>query len=200
MRCPFCHHRDSRVTDSRASDDGIRRRRECVSCGERYSTVETVQLATLQIVKRDGRREDFSREKLFTGLRRACTKLPVSMAELDAIVDDIQNRITADGRAEVSSSVVGELAMDALRPLDHIAYIRFASVYRSFSDIATLKEAVEALEHGHVQSAESRSLQLSLLERAGGEEPRPLGDGAEPGPAGGRAARNGKAERMTGTI
>lgn len=164
MRCPFCQHRDSRVTDSRAVDDGIRRRRECVACGERFSTIETVQLAALQIVKRDGRREDFSREKLLAGLRRACAKRPISMAELDAVVDDIQTRITADGRAEVASAYLGELAMDALRQLDHIAYIRFASVYRAFTDIAMLKEAVEALEDGTVQSVEAQSLQLSLID------------------------------------
>jgi transcriptional repressor NrdR len=164
LRCPFCQHRDSRVTDSRAADEGIRRRRECVSCGERFSTVETVQLATLQIAKRDGRREDFSREKLLGGLRRACTKRPISVAQLDDIVEQIQGRVTADGRAEIPSSLIGELAMDSLRELDHIAYIRFASVYRSFSDIASLKEALEALEDGRIQSMEERSLQLSLLD------------------------------------
>jgi transcriptional repressor NrdR len=175
LRCPFCQHRDSRVTDSRASDDGIRRRRECIACGERFSTTESVQLATLQIVKRDGRREDFNREKLLAGFRRACTKLPISVVELEALVDDIQARITADGRAEVPSALIGELAMDALRQLDHIAYIRFASVYRSFSDIQTLKEAVEALEQGRVQSAEAQSLQLSLIEESEPQEPHVLG-------------------------
>lgn len=133
-----------------------------------------MQLATLQIVKRDGRREDFSREKLLAGFRRACTKLAIPVAELEALVDDIQARITADGRAEVPSAHLGELAMDALRQLDHIAYIRFASVYRSFSDIQTLKDAVEALEQGRVQSAESQSLQLSLIEESDSQEPHVL--------------------------
>lgn len=174
MRCPFCHHRDTRVTDSRASNEGIRRRRECIACGERFTTVETVQLATLQIVKRDGRREDFNREKLLAGLRRACTKRRVSVAELDEIVEDIQAKVTADGRPEIPSDTIGELAMDALRELDHIAYIRFASVYRSFSDIASLKEAVEALESGHLQSMEARSLQLSLMDESTGDEPDPI--------------------------
>jgi transcriptional repressor NrdR len=171
MRCPFCQHHDSRVTDSRAATEGIRRRRECVSCGERFTTLEIPQLSTLQIVKRDGRREDFSREKLLAGLRRACTKRPVSVSQLDEIVESIQARVTADGRAEVPSATIGELAMDALHELDHIAYIRFASVYRSFSDIATLKEAVEALEDGRILDAEARSLQLSLLEQATDEAP-----------------------------
>lgn len=177
MRCPFCQHRDSRVTDSRANEDGIRRRRECVSCGDRFTTVETVQLATLQIVKHDGRREDFSREKLLAGLRRACTKRPVPATELDAVVEHIQAQITADGRAEIPSNRIGELAMEALRTLDHIAYIRFASVYRSFSDIATLKEAVEALESGRVPGPESHSMQLSLLSESHGDgAPTPIDD------------------------
>lgn len=179
MRCPFCQHRDSRVTDSRAADEGIRRRRECMACGERFTTVETVQLATLQLVKRDGRREDFSREKLLAGLRRACWKRPVPMAELEAIVDEIQTRITADGRAEVPSSLVGELTMDALRQLDHIAYIRFASVYRSFTDIAALREAVEALEEGRVQSLEAQTLQLPLLEGAEASDSPPYRPGED---------------------
>ena len=189
MRCPYCQHRDSRVTDSRGADEGVRRRRECVACGERFTTIETVQLATLQIVKRDGRREDFNREKLLSGLRRACTKRPISVSQLDDIVEQIQGKVSADGRAEMPSSLIGELAMDALHELDHIAYIRFASVYRSFSDIASLKAAVEALESGRVPSAEERSLQLSLLEEEQQQQderaPRPL-RGARPQAAGDR--------------
>ncbi len=164
MRCPFCQARDSRVTDSRSTDDGIRRRRECSMCGERFSTVEMPQLSTVQIVKKDGRREEFSRDKLMAGLRRACTKRPISVAELDGVVADIEARVMSDGRAEVPSSVVGELAMDHLRSLDHIAYIRFASVYRSFSDLDTLKEALTALEEGRVPSIEERTLQLPLID------------------------------------
>lgn len=169
MRCPFCQARDSRVTDSRSTDDGIRRRRECSLCGERFSTVEMPQLSTVQIVKKDGRREEFSREKLMAGLRRACTKRPISVAELDSIVADIESRVMSDGRAEVPSSVVGELAMDHLRSIDQIAYIRFASVYRSFSDLETLKEALTALEEGRVPSIEERNLQLPLIDE--GSEP-----------------------------
>lgn len=164
MRCPFCQARDSRVTDSRANDDGIRRRRECSICGERFSTIEVPQLSTVQLVKKDGRREEFSREKLMAGLRRASTKRPISVSELEGVVVDIEARVMADGRAEVPSSVVGELAMDHLRSLDHIAYIRFASVYRSFSDLETLKEALSALEEGRVPSIEERTLQLPLID------------------------------------
>lgn len=162
MRCPFCHFRDSRVTDSRSNDDGIRRRRQCIACGERFTTVETVQLSTVQVVKKDGRREDFSREKLVSGLRKACSKRNISVAELDAVALEIEAKVASDGRPEIPSQFVGELAMDALRKLDHIAYIRFASVYRPFSDIESLKEAVQALESGHIPTLEERSLQLAL--------------------------------------
>lgn len=171
MRCPHCHYRDSRVTDSRANDDGIRRRRQCIACGERFSTVETVQFSSVQILKRDGRREEFSREKLLRGLRAACAKRDISVARLDLLVAEIEARVTGDGRPEVPSEVVGELAMDALRKVDHIAYIRFASVYRSFADIDSLKEAVEQLEQGRVPSYEERTMQLELP--VAQQEPRP---------------------------
>ena len=178
MRCPHCHFRDSRVTDSRASDDGIRRRRQCIACGERFSTVEAVQFSTVQILKRDGRREEFSREKLLRGLRSACAKRNISVQQLEALADEIEAKVNADGRPEVPSQVVGELAMDALRRLDHIAYIRFASVYRSFTDIESLKEAVEALEQGRVPSVEERELQLGFPDSsaAGPRGPRLLQD------------------------
>ena len=166
MRCPYCHFRDSKVTDSRANDDGIRRRRQCIACGERFTTVETVQFSTVQILKRDGRREEFSREKLLRGLRSACAKRNISVAQLEAIVSDIEAKVNSDSRPELPSQVVGELAMDALRRLDHIAYIRFASVYRSFTDIESLKEAVEALESGRVPTPEERDLQLAFPDAA----------------------------------
>ena len=162
MRCPYCQFRDSRVTDSRANDDGIRRRRMCIACGERFTTVESVQLSTVQIVKKDGRREDFNREKLLAGFRKACSKREVSVAQLEDMVAEIEAKIAADGRPEIPSTVVGELAMDALRKADHIAYIRFASVYRPFSDIASLREAVVALEEGRIPTLEEKTLQLPL--------------------------------------
>jgi transcriptional repressor NrdR len=162
VRCPYCHARDSKVTDSRASDDGIRRRRQCIACGERFSTFEAVQLSVVQVIKRDGRREDFNREKLLAGLRKACSKRNVSVAQLDLMVSDIEAKVMADGRAEVPYTFLGELAMDALRKTDHIAYVRFASVYRTFSDIASLKEFVIAVEEGRIASHEEKSLQLAL--------------------------------------
>ncbi len=168
MRCPYCHTRDSRVTDSRANDDGIRRRRQCISCGERFTTTEIVQLVTFQVVKKDGRREDFVREKLLGGLRKACSKREVSVAQLELVVAEIEAKVTAESHAEVPASYIGELAMDALRELDHIAYIRFASVYRPFTDIESLKEAVLALETAPTSA--DRTVQLTLPAAAGGDD------------------------------
>lgn len=194
MRCPYCHFRDSRVTDSRANDDGIRRRRQCIACGERFTTVEAVQLTTVQIIKKDGRREDFSRDKLYGGLRRACEKLPIAVAQLDDMVDEIEARVTADGRAEIPSPFIGELAMDALRGLNHIAYIRFACVYRSFTDFASLKSAIADVEEGRIPTAEEKTLQLPLLsDEEDPRRPRPLIPEPEtrptPGPLGHVGAR-----------
>ncbi|MGE5594450.1 MAG: transcriptional regulator NrdR [Hyphomicrobiales bacterium] len=172
LRCPYCHFRDSRVTDSRASDDGIRRRRQCTACGERFTTLETVQLSVVQVVKKDGRREDWNREKVLAGLRKACSKRSISVAQLEGMVAEIEARVNADGRPEVPSTFVGEVAMDVLRKVDHIAYIRFASVYRAFTDLESLKEAVEALEEGRVASLQERTLQLPLPDGAAEERPR----------------------------
>jgi transcriptional repressor NrdR len=170
VRCPYCHFRDSKVTDSRANDDGIRRRRQCIACGERFTTTETVLLSTVQVIKKDGRREDWNREKLLAGIRKACSKRSISVAQLELMVADIEARVMADGRAEVPSNFVGEIAMDVLRKNDHIAYIRFASVYRAFTDIESLKEAVIALEEGRVPTVEEKTLQLPL---PGAEEQHP---------------------------
>lgn len=159
MRCPFCQTRDSRVTDSRAAEDGIRRRRECFSCGERFTTFEAVLVATVQVVKRDGRREEFRRDKLLAGLRKACSKREVAAFQIEAAALEIEARVLADGRPEVPSTLLGELAMESLRSLDHIAYIRFASVYRPFADLTALKEAVEALEGG---TGEPSTVQLQF--------------------------------------
>ena len=181
MRCPFCHSDNSRVTDSRGNADAVRRRRECTGCGERFSTLETVLRSTVQVVKKDGRREDFDREKLLAGLRSACAKRTVSSEQLDSVVADIEARVSRDGRLEVPSTTIGELAVEALRLLDHIAYIRFASVYRSFTDVDSLKEALEALDEGGVPAFDQSRLQLPLPEDvsrevhvAPSQEPVPL--------------------------
>lgn len=171
MRCPYCSFRDSKVTDSRATDDGIKRRRQCFACGERFTTFEAVQLSVVQVVKKDGRREDFNREKVLAGLRKACSKRNVSVAQLELMVSEIEATVLADGRAEVPAAFVGEVAMEALRKTDHIAYIRFASVYRPFTDLESLKAAVEALEDGHVAAHADQNLQLSLPGAALEERP-----------------------------
>ena len=147
MRCPQCESRDSRVVDSRDLDDAatIRRRRECSACGARFTTHERIEAARLMVVKRDGIRQEFDRDKLAAGLRKALTRRPVPAGAAERAADEIESAVRAGGNAEVDSARVGELAMEKLRALDHIAYIRFASVYQSFEDLATLKREVDSL-------------------------------------------------------
>jgi len=147
MHCPQCESRDSRVVDSRDLDDAatIRRRRECLACGARFTTYERIEAARLVVIMRDGVRQEFDREKLAAGLRKALTRRPVSEGAADRAVDEIEAALRAGGTSEVESARVGELAMGKLRVLDHIAYIRFASVYQSFEDLATLKREVDSL-------------------------------------------------------
>jgi len=146
MRCPFCGHSDTRVVDSRDIESGesIRRRRECSSCGQRFSTYERVALS-LQVVKRDGRREEFDRQKLVTNMWKACEKRDLPVEAVEAIARNIEHRVHRLGTAEVPSTVVGEYAMEALRDLDQIAYIRFASVYKSFADLDDMRAEMEKL-------------------------------------------------------
>lgn len=147
MRCPQCGARDSRVVDSRDLDDAatIRRRRECGACATRFTTYERVEAARLVVVKRDGLRQEFDRDKLATGLRKALTRRPVHDAAADIAADEIEAELRAAGMTEVPSSRIGALAMEKLRGIDHIAYIRFASVYQSFEDLEDLKREVDAL-------------------------------------------------------
>ena len=137
MKCPFCGTLDNRVIDSRLSQGGevTRRRRECEACGRRYTTYERVEQVLPFVIKKDGRREPFDRLKILGGLRRACEKRPVSSEQLEALVDRIEREMVETGDKEVSSAAVGERIMDGLRNLDQVAYVRFASVYRSFKDI-----------------------------------------------------------------
>jgi transcriptional repressor NrdR len=148
MKCPHCSHADSKVTDSREVDDTIRRRRECLDCGFRFTTYERVHTGNLVILKKDRRREAFDREKLAAGLRKACEKRPLPTGTIEKIVDEIESDLLRRGRAEITSTAVGEAVMDSLRALDHIAYIRFASVYRDFEDITSLKREVDTLIAG----------------------------------------------------
>ncbi len=144
MKCPYCEHADSRVIDSRESSDGIRRRRQCVACGQRFTTYERLQPQVF-VVKKDQRREEFSKEKLLSGLRKACEKRPLPAATVEAVADEIENGLLGMGKAEIPSSVIGDMVMERLRELDKIAYIRFASVYRDFADLDELKSELETL-------------------------------------------------------
>jgi transcriptional repressor NrdR len=143
MRCPFCAKDDSKVIDSREADDGIRRRRECLSCGRRFTTYERVQTAYLMVVKKDGRREEFSREKLRNGIRRSCAKLPVPETEVERIVEEVEATLLARGVAEVPYTEVGDLVMDSLRELNYAAYVRFASHYKDFVSLEELQAELE---------------------------------------------------------
>ena len=149
MRCPFCGRSESRVVDTREVGDGIRRRRECQDCGQRYTTYEHVAKVNLLVVKRDDRREAFDRQKLFEGIWKACAKRPIAAEEIDRMVDGIESSLYSLGQSEVPSRVIGEMVMDRLSTMDAVAYVRFASVYRSFADLETLKREVDRmLERG----------------------------------------------------
>ena len=143
MKCPFCSVGDSRVVDTREVGDGIRRRRECQACRQRFTTYERVAKINLLIVKRDGRREPFDRQKLFEGLVRACAKRPVSTEQIDDLVSEIESNLYHLGKAEIPSRVIGEMVIERLRGLDGVAYVRFASVYRSFANLQVLKREIE---------------------------------------------------------
>ncbi len=161
MRCPFCGFSDSKVTNSREADSGIRRRRECRQCGVRFTTYERVQSTALMVSKQDGRREEFNREKLVGGLRKACTKRPIPSRTVEKMVEDIETELQQLGLGEVPSSKIGEMIMERLRKVDRVAYIRYASVYRDFQDIESFEQAVKDLREG--------STQLSLPEVAPGQ-------------------------------
>jgi len=147
MRCPKCSCQEDKVIDSRASREGatIRRRRECLSCGYRFTTYEEVERGGLVVVKRDGRREDFSKEKLISGLKKACQKRPVSPKVLEDLVERIFNEVTDKYEREVPAEVIGKLVMDGLRQIDEVAYVRFASVYRRFQEATDFVQEVKKL-------------------------------------------------------
>jgi len=136
MRCPFCNHLEDKVVDSRESKEGeaIRRRRECLACQRRYTTYERIDEVPYMVIKKDGRREKFDRQKVLTGLLKACEKRPVSMGKLAEIVNQVESRVSDSPDREISTTEIGEFIMDSLRELDKIAYVRFASVYRDFQD------------------------------------------------------------------
>lgn len=145
MNCPYCGGQESRVIDSRSLNEGVRRRRKCLTCNTRFTTYERVQPHDIFVVKKDGRREEFSRDKLLLGIRKACEKRPLPTGAIDKFVDTIEAELYKVGKSEVSSSYIGDLVIEGLKKLDHIAYIRFASVYREFADIGDLKQEVDNL-------------------------------------------------------
>ena len=148
MHCPFCAADDTKVIDSRlvAEGDQVRRRRECLSCKERFTTYEVAELVMPRVIKQDGKREPFDENKLRAGFLRALEKRPVSTEDIEAVINQIKHALRATGEREVKSRVLGELVMDNLKQLDQVAYVRFASVYRKFQDIAEFRDAIELLE------------------------------------------------------
>ena len=163
MRCPFCQVQDTRVIDSRLANEGdqVRRRRECGGCGERFTTYETAELIMPRVVKRDGTREPFDEAKLRSGMVRALEKRPVATEDVEAALSRIRKRIQSRGERGGGAGEVGELVMGELRDLDQVAYVRFASVYRSFQDVSAFREVIEGLES--LPSPELRRQQLGLL-------------------------------------
>ena len=161
MHCPFCQHTDTRVIDSRVSEDGatIRRRREGEACGERFSTLENIEIKLPAVIKSDGRRDTFDARKLRAGFDRALQKRPVSEEQIEAAVRAVIHAIRMSGEREIASRRIGEFVMNELRKLDHVGYVRFASVYRSFEDVADFREEIEKLERDLPPGAG----QLSLL-------------------------------------
>ena len=185
MRCPYCGFADTKVTDSRDTDDGIRRRRECLGCGQRFTTTERLAMGSLLVAKKDGRREEFSREKLLAGLRKACEKRPLAAGAVEAVADAVEAALRQLGAPEVPSEEIGELVMSHLRELDHIAYIRFASVYRSFADLEELQHELQTLASRGAPPGPSAG-QPTLLPD---EELKELTRGVRPFPAGRRRGR-----------
>ena len=161
MKCPYCGYEDTKVTDSRAAEDGIRRRRECLRCGLRFTTYERVQTTALSVVKRDNRREDFQRPKLLGSLRLACAKRPLPGGAIEKLADEVEGELQQLGKAEIPSSLIGEMVMEGLKRLDRVAYIRYASVYRDFADIDSFRDEIESLMKN--RGSRSPSAQLPLM-------------------------------------
>ncbi|MBQ2865400.1 MAG: transcriptional repressor NrdR [Clostridia bacterium] len=153
MRCPFCGYPESKVVDSRPTDESssIRRRRECLSCGKRFTTYETVESLPLVVVKKDGGRETFDRNKILNGLVKACEKRPVPIAVLEKAASDIEQQLLNSLNREVKTDYIGELVMDKLKDIDEVAYVRFASVYRQFKDINTFMSELSKLLGNHIK-------------------------------------------------
>lgn len=157
MKCPYCSERASRVVDTREAGDAIRRRRECMACGQRFTTYERVRSTPVMVVKGDGRREPFDREKLLQGVRIACAKRPIPVEDIERLADEVESYIRSLGKSEVSSQAVGEQVIARLRQLDDVAYVRFASVYRRFADVESLAQEIEDLLERRTRQEEDES-------------------------------------------
>lgn len=147
MRCPFCNEEDSKVIDSRPAEDNnsIRRRRQCIKCGRRFTTYEKIETIPIMVIKKDNTREPYDRSKIESGILSACHKRPVSIDQINSVVDEIENAIFNREEKEIKSSEIGEIVMDKLKNLEEVAYVRFASVYREFKDVNTFLEELEKL-------------------------------------------------------
>lgn len=159
MKCPYCHYEDTQVTDSRMAEDGsaVKRRRQCKNCGRRFTTYERIERIGLTVVKKDGKREEYKRDKLFRSLQVACTKRPVPADRLEEAVNEIEAQLFRLGTSEVPTEAVGELVIEKLRELDEVAYIRFASVYRNFADLEEMREAMEGMPSLHPEDDAKRT-------------------------------------------
>jgi transcriptional repressor NrdR len=153
MRCPFCSSTNSRVIDTRSAEGGIRRRRECEDCGRRFTTYERVAPLRLMVIKQDGRREPFDREKILRGIQIACAKRPIDTESIEETVSSIERELYHRGSREVTSREIGEMVMQNLRRLDEVAYIRFATIYRRFADVEDLADEIESLQERREQEA-----------------------------------------------
>lgn len=163
MHCPFCAHSDTRVIDSRLAGEGrqVRRRRECVECGERFTTFESPELVMPRVIKRDDRREPFDHEKLRSGIVSALQKRPVASEDIERLIERVTHRLQTFGEREVPSAFIGDIVIEALRQLDEIGYVRFASIYRSFQDVTEFQDEIQRLRS--LSRAQSDREQMSLL-------------------------------------
>ncbi len=161
MQCPFCAHEDNKVIDTRESAESIRRRRQCSKCGKRYTTYERIAQTGLMVIKQDGRREALDRQKLMSGIVKACAKRPVPMQAIETVVDEIEMELHSLGKSEVDSQKIGQMVMERLRILDDVAYVRFASVYRRFADLDSLAGEIQRLKDRKQREAEER-LQVKM--------------------------------------
>ena len=179
MKCPYCEENQSKVTDSRDTENGIRRRRECLSCGRRFTTHELVRLPALLVEKRDGRRQEFDRQKLLTGVNMACTRRPIPGRDVDRLIDDIETELHRLGSGMVQSRDLGLMVLERLRPLDEVAYMRYASVYYDFQNAADFEERARTLREGQpepllsVAAISSRRTRQRRATRQSGSANRP---------------------------